>query len=136
MYKFLLFAALVAFVSAKPGVVAPLAYSAPVVSTYGAVPAVSAYSAYPAVSAYGAVPAISAYNAVPAISAYNTLPALSAYNTVPALSAYNAYNAYNPLVRSVVAPQVYSANILKSVVSAPVVSAYSAGLPLAYNKYY
>ncbi|CAG9770696.1 unnamed protein product [Ceutorhynchus assimilis] len=77
----------VASAAPKPGFIgAPVAYSAPLVSTYGAVPA------YGAVSTYGAAPVVSAYGAAPVISAYGAAPVVSGYGS------HLAYSAHSPIL--------------------------------------
>ncbi|KAM3966319.1 uncharacterized protein ACR2FA_012625 [Aphomia sociella] len=73
MFKLFIFACFLALAAAKPGVLAPVAYTAPVAAAYTA-PVAAAYTApyaYPAYSAYTApVAAYSAYSYASPYSAY------------------------------------------------------------------
>ncbi|KAL0871994.1 hypothetical protein ABMA27_004434 [Loxostege sticticalis] len=73
MFKLIIFACFLAFAAAKPGVLAPVAYTA----AYTA-PIAAAYSA-PVAAAYTAPVAYSAYSAYPAYSAYTYASPYSAY---------------------------------------------------------
>lgn len=79
-------------------VVAPLAYSSPLVSAYST-PYASAYSS-PVISAYSS-PVVSAYSS-PVVSAYSS-PLVSAYSS-PLVSAYSSPLAYNGVVALSVHP--------------------------------
>ncbi|KAL0822587.1 hypothetical protein ABMA28_004627 [Loxostege sticticalis] len=73
MFKLIIFACFLAFAAAKPGVLAPVAYTAaytaPVAAAYTA-PVAAAYTAPVAYSAYSAYPAYSAYTYASPYSAY------------------------------------------------------------------
>ncbi|XP_077290794.1 uncharacterized protein LOC143914450 [Arctopsyche grandis] len=164
MFKLVVLFAALAVASAKPGLLASgylapsayyggvSAYSAPLVSAYGAHPVVSSYAAAPVVSAYSHSPlayaapayAASAY-AAPAF-AYGE-PALypgspagvvkatgKLVDTADVVVARNNHyvaktlNAHGIHKRSAIAPLAYS-----NVYSSPLVSAYSR--PLAYSAY-
>ncbi|XP_065360717.1 vitelline membrane protein Vm26Ab-like [Calliphora vicina] len=89
MFKFfaLCLFAVVALAAAKPGIVAPLAYSAPVVA---AAPYTAAYTA-PYTAAYTApyAAAYSAYSAYPyAASPYVASPYTAAYSAYPYAASY------------------------------------------------
>ncbi|XP_028167238.1 pupal cuticle protein C1B-like [Ostrinia nubilalis] len=73
MFKLFIFACFLAFAAAKPGIVAPVAYTAaytaPVAAAYTA-PVAAAYTAPVAYSAYSAYPAYSAYTYASPYAAY------------------------------------------------------------------
>ncbi|RVE44666.1 hypothetical protein evm_010685 [Chilo suppressalis] len=70
MFKLFIFACFLAFTAAKPGIVAPVAYTAPVAAAYTA-PVAAAYTAPLAYSAYTApVAAYSAYSYASPYAAY------------------------------------------------------------------
>ncbi|RVE44664.1 hypothetical protein evm_010683 [Chilo suppressalis] len=77
MFKLFIFACFLAFAAAKPGIVAPVAYTAPVAAAYTA-PVAAAYTAPVAYSA--PLAAYSAYTApVAAYSAYSYASPYAAY---------------------------------------------------------
>ncbi|KAI8120275.1 hypothetical protein CVS40_8426 [Lucilia cuprina] len=140
MFKFLALClfAVIALAAAKPGIVAPLAYSAPVVAA--TTPYAAAYTTpyAAAYTAYSAFPyAASPYVAAPYTAAYSTYPYAASYLLrkikglfALCLFAIIALAAAKP---GIVAPLAYSAPV---VAAAPYTAAYTAPYAAAYTTPY
>ncbi|CAH0398718.1 unnamed protein product [Chilo suppressalis] len=156
MFKLVVLFSVLALAAAKPGLVAPLAYSAvPAVSSVSqysssvvhgspVVPAVYGASVYsaPVVAAPAVVPAVAALSQAPhspavVLDAVNGVP-LDTPEVVAARAAHFQAKAFagHHLGKRSVAPVAYSAvvsPVAHSAVVSPVVSAYSAPVVSAYS---